>query len=45
MGDPYLDSDPSTTSDLAVNRVLKVKKVDNIKNAVQVDIVMSKEQR
>jgi len=43
QGDPYLDSDPSTKSDLAVNRILEVKKMDDINNAVQFDIVLSKE--
>jgi catechol 1,2-dioxygenase len=43
QGDPYLTSDPSTQSDLAVNRILEVKKVDDIKNTVQFDIVLSKE--
>lgn len=42
-GDPYLTSDPSTKSKLAVNRILEVKKVDDSKNAVQFDIVLSKE--
>jgi protocatechuate 3,4-dioxygenase beta subunit len=43
LGDPYLASDPSTRSGLAINRILKVKKVDETKNAVQFDIVLSKE--
>lgn len=43
QGDPYLTSDPSTTSDLALNRILEVKKVDDTQNAVQFDIVLNKE--
>jgi len=43
QGDPYLAADPSTKSNLAVNRILEVKKVDDTKNAVQFDIVLSKE--
>jgi catechol 1,2-dioxygenase len=43
QGDPYLGSDPSTKSDLAVNRILKVKKAGDNKDAVQFDIVLSKE--
>ena len=43
QGDPYLASDPSTKSDLAINRILEVKKVGDNKSAVQFDIVLSKE--
>lgn len=43
QGDPYLASDPSTRSGLAINRVLEAKKVDDNKNAVQFDIVLNKE--
>lgn len=43
QGDPYLAADPSTRSDLAINRILEVKKADGNKNAVQFDIILSKE--
>lgn len=43
QGDPYLASDPSTISGLAINRILTVRKLNDKLNGVQFDIVLRKE--
>ncbi len=42
-GDPYLGSDPSTKSGLAINRTLAVKNINDQKSEIKFDIVLKKE--
>lgn len=43
QGDPYLTTDPSTKSELAINRILPVEKVNDKKSETRFDIVLRKE--
>jgi catechol 1,2-dioxygenase len=43
QGDPYLESDPSTKSGLAINRTLQIQKIDEQKSEIRFDIVLKKE--
>lgn len=42
-GDPYLDTDPSTKSSLAINRILSLKNRNGNESELQFDIVLKKE--
>lgn len=42
-GDPYLQTDPSSRSPLAINRILKLKKVKSNESEVEFDIILKKE--
>jgi hypothetical protein len=42
-GDPYLDTDPSTKSNLAVNRILALRQVREHENELRFDVVLRKE--
>ncbi|MBC7887463.1 MAG: hypothetical protein H7Z13_06200 [Ferruginibacter sp.] len=42
-GDPYLESDPSTKSGLAINRTLPVQRIDDQKSEIKFDIILNKE--
>ena len=42
-GDPYLASDPSTKSELSINRILSIKKLKENENEIRFDIVLKKE--
>lgn len=42
-GDPYLDSDPSTKSALAVNRILSLKKLNDKECELRFDVVLKKQ--
>ena len=42
-GDPYLASDPSTKSELSINRILSVKQLKNNESEIRFDIVLKKE--
>jgi hypothetical protein len=41
--DPYLESDPSTKSALAVNRILSIRKLNGGESKIRFDIVLKKE--
>jgi len=42
-GDPYLASDPSTKSELSINRILSIKKLNPSESEIKFDIVLKKE--
>ena len=42
-GDPYLDSDPSTKSPLAIKRILQIHKKENNESEIRFDIILKKE--
>ena len=42
-GDPYLDSDPSTKSPLAIKRILQINKKENNESEIRFDIILKKE--
>ena len=42
-GDQYLEGDPSTKSQLSVNRILSIRKVSNKEGEISFDIVLKKE--
>ena len=42
-GDPYLDSDPSTKSELAVNRILTLTRKKDNESEIRFDIILKKE--
>ncbi len=42
-GDPYLDSDPSTKSELSVNRILPIDRTGINRSSIRFDIVLRKE--
>ena len=43
IGDPYLDEDPSTKNELAINRILPLKKVNGKTTEIRFDIILKKE--
>ena len=42
-GDPYLDSDPSTKSDLSINRILSERQTGSNESEIRFDVVLNKE--
>jgi len=42
-GDPYLETDPSTKSELSVNRILSIKKLKDRESEINFDFVLKKE--
>lgn len=43
IGDPYLDSDPSTKSALSLNRILSIRRTRDNQSEIKFDIVLKKE--
>jgi len=43
QGDPHLATDPSTKSELAINRILTVKKTGDKKSEIRFDVTLNKE--